>query len=1136
MANKKVTPGSLTDAYRRREGDFSPDLVGFQLTQGTPLFTLGNFSVTTNDDPKKDTYFNTGNLSQIYTLDNLNLTQEESKKLVSNNIFTTLNLDPSDLSRFVYYGSLVDYLRVSIEGIITKWKGSLFITDDEGGFSRVAKYTVLNYTYNSLTDTSTLTIPTLFIQNKFGLITNDLGGFILQATDISNIKLSYDNYVISNDYGEFNLLTYTGDTVDIPGVPNNPYINLTLKGEAFPTLSGSSFGTFKYHLKPKDNIVDGIFFDNLTDFENIILNRLVTPRYTSMFESPMQTDSGRLINARKTFTWPTSDGFNLDVDTTAYGRYISGLLTMAKDYDRLKSNIINRRFVANSINEFDTDDGGSGTESQSRKINKLLKIYGREFDEVKKYVDGIQFANVVTYNKKDNTPDELIKNMAKTLGFEAIQSVTNNQLISYIAKSNEIIFSGQSRSMSTQETDIELWRRLVINAWWLFKSKGHRKVVEFFIKLFGLNECLVNIDECIYVVKDKLDVEDTFHKIEEVLLRGLESGSTINIDRDLYPIDTEGFPKTLPNTPEYYFQSNGFWYNNGTQKTVGNNPHFGPYDYGSNYFNKFSCFIDDFSGRTDVITQEYIQNTNLFTDYNKGDLEITFEDGKPLQDYGTAYAETMVKNDRVSEMTNLMSAGFSTEKSRTGRGALKLTFNCGNDSCEVPCPPFDLDDVNGIVIELGNGPLDEECCKFHGFEYVPSTFSDTYIHGLSREDLEKYEDYLSTLKKIYGEQVFNDNSNLCFWCKPTISICDFGAYFETVVKDEGVNGIIQILLNDGIITQEQVPRLLEQWAKDESKLLADMVKHYNNQYDGYCLIVHEDFGEVSEECCKIRGGEWAQVKGGKGQSPKELESQTNNVKGVAAINATTDKFQCVTIKEVPPEPDPCFCELPEYCEYKKTELVNLHGLSFTEPTVQQLESTYSEADFARWWGEKNSYLLQQQQGWPKGILPLPQPVVGYEFFTGYQTWSLVNTQINCYDSYFNWVENGGVDEMGNPVTASIAPSGWSDYLNSQLEPRARYQDGDIVTIDYNDILVAQTECRDRANKAKYDLSEVMDGFLLSNEYIPYYYIQKCKLECGYGCTEQDNSCPTPTIVDYTQDQVLIKFPKSQERLLGGKKG
>ena len=139
MAKKKVIPGSLTDAYKKREGDFSPDLVGFQLTKGTPLFTLGNFGVTTNTQPKTDRTFQTGQYSSEFTLNNLNLTQSESERLVTSNINTILNLDPKDISKFVYYGSFVEYLRVNVESIITNWKGSLYVTDIEGGYSTSAK-------------------------------------------------------------------------------------------------------------------------------------------------------------------------------------------------------------------------------------------------------------------------------------------------------------------------------------------------------------------------------------------------------------------------------------------------------------------------------------------------------------------------------------------------------------------------------------------------------------------------------------------------------------------------------------------------------------------------------------------------------------------------------------------------------------------------------------------------------------------------------------------------------------------------------------------------------------------------------------------------------------------------------------
>ena len=112
---------------------------------------------------------------------------------------------------------------------------------------------MLGYSYDLTTNQSTFKVPTLFIQNKFDLTHNDFGGLLLDAKDISNIKLSYSSYEIFNDYGNFSIVGYTGST------DSDPYLTIVTEGETFPTLSGSTFGTFLYHVKPKDTVIDILF-------------------------------------------------------------------------------------------------------------------------------------------------------------------------------------------------------------------------------------------------------------------------------------------------------------------------------------------------------------------------------------------------------------------------------------------------------------------------------------------------------------------------------------------------------------------------------------------------------------------------------------------------------------------------------------------------------------------------------------------------------------------------------------------------------------------------------------------------------------------------------------------------------------
>jgi hypothetical protein len=114
MALKRVVPGSLTDAYKKREGDFAPSLVGNQFTDSDAFFTLGNFSITTNFEgsPFKD--FTLGDWSDYYSLNNLNITVDELDTMVSNQVFVKLNFNKEDVSRYVYFGSFAKFIESEI--------------------------------------------------------------------------------------------------------------------------------------------------------------------------------------------------------------------------------------------------------------------------------------------------------------------------------------------------------------------------------------------------------------------------------------------------------------------------------------------------------------------------------------------------------------------------------------------------------------------------------------------------------------------------------------------------------------------------------------------------------------------------------------------------------------------------------------------------------------------------------------------------------------------------------------------------------------------------------------------------------------------------------------------------------------
>jgi uncharacterized delta-60 repeat protein len=597
--------------------NYNPDLVGLQLTSdgGTPLFTMGNFNITTNLDPKLNKNFITSQFSNFVSLENLDLTVEQTQVLLQNNAEVFLNLDRSKLSYYATFGSMTEFIRVSLENIIINWPASIYLTPIKvfSDGTQVVVNTCEEFSHDIITDTSTFRIPTNAITNRYNinyLTKGDISGTFNETNKLRNLIIDYASYAVSLNENEYDVIDFTGSTNII-----NDYVYFKVKGTPFTGTTSN----ITYHIKPKKIICDE-FFNSLDEFEYYLLNRQSFPIYTATFKYPLRTDTGVLLYTNVSVTWPISDGYNLDFETTLYDNYATKLLELSNDNDLVNSNMMNRFLVSESITGFDTMPYYLSDEDQDTsggKVNKLLNIYGRSYDDFNKYIEGISFANVVSYDKLDNTPDIYLKNIARVMGWGLIESVVSNDLLSDYVSASKSTYSGQSMGLTPSEADTELWRRIILNTPWIWKSKGTRKTIEFLLRFIGTPNGLITFNEYIYKVDNPIDVE-LFKTV--LKLNGLDD------DISLYPIDDEGYPRFFDDTDDMYFQGNGLWYretsgaNSVIDITDGNNPHIGPYDGGYKYFNQLMTLIPNFSAVT--ITSETITTTSydLFTNYNSGDL------------------------------------------------------------------------------------------------------------------------------------------------------------------------------------------------------------------------------------------------------------------------------------------------------------------------------------------------------------------------------------------------------------------------------------------------------------------------------------------------------------------------------------
>jgi len=624
--------------------NFSPDLVGFQLTSegGTTLFTNGNFSISANLDPKPNILFEQGAKSKLYTLDDVvsNDTQESIEK----NLKVRLNNDITDPLTYIWYGSAKELLRVSLLDIEDNWPAAIYVDNKVGS---VTGNNITEYTYNIENDESTFKVNSNFFTNPYNInYTLDSKYFETDSgvNSLRNLTINYGSYVIEHNGISKNIKGFTGSTQK-----TNSEVTLIVDGNPFPELTGIyipqySFlldeidASIPYFIKPNENETEK-FFTGLNDLERNILNRDVSPIYTSQFIFDKYTDEGVLITVKEFFKFPIlSDGYNLNFFDSFYLSYLEELTDMVEDLDEIKTDTIIRKYATEAITSFDTlpkpaDDDYT---INGEKATQLLRIYGVEFDYVKKYINGIKFAHVVTYDKKNNVSDSLVKDLAFMLGIEAVDFINDVSFSKlYLPSNGEGSVSGSPTNLNQSEIENELYRRLILNVAWLWKSKGSRKAVEFLFRFIGAPESLVNFNEYIVLVDKPLDVGEIKRLL--YLYTGETDLSNIPYDSNGYPLppkngelvitdffDTETGQIVENDFTEMYFQKAGGWYRETYGSNVitvlkGNNPHIGPYDGGSEYLQYFSrCYVPNFDNEPSVVLTARTLSENYFLNYNYG--------------------------------------------------------------------------------------------------------------------------------------------------------------------------------------------------------------------------------------------------------------------------------------------------------------------------------------------------------------------------------------------------------------------------------------------------------------------------------------------------------------------------------------
>jgi hypothetical protein len=167
----------------------------------------------------------------------------------------------------------------------------------------------------------------------------------------------------------------------------------------------------------------------------------------------------------------------------------------------------NRNALRYSIPEFIRED------SENAKYVSFINMIGQHFDILYFYVDHILTKNLREEHPKDGLSQDLVYHAARDLGWKPMHGSQAKDLWEYalgISGSGDPINTGKTTvnkelSKSYEDRTKEVWRRLLNNLPYIYKSKGTARSIRAILAAYGIPQTVLTLRE--YGGPDKADVD-----------------------------------------------------------------------------------------------------------------------------------------------------------------------------------------------------------------------------------------------------------------------------------------------------------------------------------------------------------------------------------------------------------------------------------------------------------------------------------------------------------------------------------------------------------------------------------------------------------------------------------------------------
>lgn len=402
-----------------------------QFSKGmTPIYRSNNFIISVRNDTGSTNVYNNSkwekstSASTIWTLENVSGMTSNNDD--SNDVKIVLKQDYYDFCDFAYYGSLSELFRASVTDILDRFPGELYCTSNNIYYTT---YETINQ--ETIEDSVILGGENLYnLDNPFGI---DIYSLSKHGEDANPLKFfadyGYKNYqIIKKDGSLIDIKTWEVEPSDKTCKRDkicNVVLNRKVLNERIDIFVyiGDDDKIFYMcdkllegmHIRPKEEFISE-FYNKCDNFQKLIMNRKSTPLYKAVFSVLKENEYG-FYRDFETFVFPTTfGGYNIIANDYGFSDYTKRLADIGEFYDNRVSDNIYRSMTHEAIKNFDwtyTKEYTQGDEEEyvfgGQKIQKALRVIGREFDEIKSYIDNIKNIRKLSYDERSNMPDYFLK-------------------------------------------------------------------------------------------------------------------------------------------------------------------------------------------------------------------------------------------------------------------------------------------------------------------------------------------------------------------------------------------------------------------------------------------------------------------------------------------------------------------------------------------------------------------------------------------------------------------------------------------------------------------------------------------------------------------------------------------------------